>query len=211
MIKPAPSFFELTAARRGHFQLESGHHSELWFDLDALFAVPGRITPFVNQLTESLRLYNVAAVCGPLLGGAFLAQLIAHALDVEFCFTERVMPGDAAGLYQASYLLPAAYSARVGGRRIAMVDDVMSAGSALRGTYNELKTHGAVPVVAGALMVLGTTGADFFAERQVAVEAVVREDYSLWLPSECPHCAAATPLENVGDVNNISNNGGLLQ
>ena len=199
MTKPAvTSFFELTAARHGHFQLESGHHSELWFDLDALFAVPARIDPFVKQLAESLRSYDVAAVCGPLLGGAFLAQLIAHALEVDFCFTERVMPPDASGLYQARYLLPQAFSARVRGRRIAMVDDVMSAGSALRGTYTELQTHGAVPVVAGALMVLGTTGADFFARQQVPVEALVRESYSLWLPSECPLCAAGKPPENVG-------------
>lgn len=198
MTKPAAtSFFELTAARRGHFQLESGHHSELWFDLDALFAVPARIDPFVKQLSASVRSHNVAAVCGPLLGGAFLAQLIAHELDVDFCFTERVMPRDATGLYQASYPLPPAFRARVHGRRIAMVDDVMSAGSALRGTYTELQTHGAAPVVAGALMVLGTTGAGFFAGQQVAVEAVVRESYSVWLPSECPLCKADKPVENV--------------
>jgi orotate phosphoribosyltransferase len=199
MLKPAAtSFFELTAARRGHFQLESGHHSELWFDLDTLFAVPGQISPFVKQLAESLRSYNVAAICGPLLGGAFLAQLVAHALDVDFCFTERVMPRDATGLYQAKYLLPPAFKARVRGLRMAMVDDVMSAGSALRGTYRELQTQGAVPVVAGALMVLGTAGADFFAEQKVPVEAVVRESYLLWLPSECPLCIAGEPLENVG-------------
>ena len=194
----ATAFYELTAARRGHFQLESGHHSERWFDLDALFAVPSRIAPLVSQLTESLRPYNIAAVCGPLLGGAFLAQLVAHALDVEFCFTERVLPLDAAGMYQASYHLPSAFIARVRGKRIAMVDDVMSAGSALRGTYAELQTHGATPVAAGAIMVLGNAGADFFRDQQLAVEAVFREAYSLWLPHECPLCAAGTPLENVG-------------
>ena len=193
----ATSFFELTAARRGHFQLESGHHGELWFDLDALFAVPDRIAPFVSQLAESLRPYNVAAVCGPLLGGAFLAQLIAQALNVDFCFTDRVLPRNATGLYQASYRLPSAFSARVRGVRIATVDDVMSAGSALRGTYAELQTHGAIPVVCGALMVLGNTGADFFTAQQVAVEAVIRESYSLWLPGECPLCTAGMPLENV--------------
>jgi orotate phosphoribosyltransferase len=196
----ATSFFELTSRRRGHFQLESGHHSELWFDLDALFAVPGRIDPFVLQLTNSIRAHKVAAVCGPLLGGAFLAQLVAQKLEVEFCFTERVLPRDASGLYRASYRLPPALKARVSGRRLAIVDDVMSAGSALRGTYSELKAHGALPVVAGALMVLGNTGAAFFATKKVAVEAVVRQDYSLWLPSACPLCKAGTPLENVGTI-----------
>jgi orotate phosphoribosyltransferase len=191
------SIFELISGRRGHFQLESGLHSELWFDLDALFASPGRIEPFVQQLAESLRAYKVAAVCGPLLGGAFLAQLVAHALDVEFYFTERSMPRDTSGLFQARYILPPAFHTAVRDRQIAIVDDVMSAGSALRGTFAELKKHGGITVVAGALMVLGDTGAAFFSKRKVAVEAVVRESYSLWQPSECPLCAGGTPIENV--------------
>jgi len=79
--KTAAAFFELVAARRGHFRLESGHHSGLWLDLDGLFAEPKRIAPFVDNLTVALRSYSVSAVCGPLLGGAFLAQLVAHALE----------------------------------------------------------------------------------------------------------------------------------
>jgi orotate phosphoribosyltransferase len=198
MTEPtATSFFELTSGRRGHFQLESGYHSELWLDLDALFANAHRIEPFVAQFAESLRPYNVDMVCGPLLGGAFLAQLVAQVLAVEFSFTERVMPANANGLYPASYRLPPAFTARVRGKRVAIVDDIMSAGSALRGTYTELQRHGANIAVAGALMVLGNTGADFFAKEQVPVEAVVREDYSLWLPGSCPLCVAGESLENV--------------
>ncbi|MEO8621659.1 MAG: orotate phosphoribosyltransferase, partial [bacterium] len=86
------AFLELVAGRRGHFQLESGHHGALWLDLDALFAVPARIDPFVTALANAIRPHNVDGVCGPLLGGAFLAQLVAQKLSAEFCFTERVMP-----------------------------------------------------------------------------------------------------------------------
>lgn len=73
----------------------------------------------------------------------------------------------------------------------------MSAGSALRGTYAELQAHWAVPVVAGALLVLGSTGASFFAQRGVAVEAVARDEYELWEPAECPLCVTSLPLEDV--------------
>lgn len=196
----AAAFLGLVAGRRGHFRLESGHHSALWLDLDALFAQPGLIAPFVAALANAVRSYDVSAVCGPLLGGAFLAQLVAYALDVEFCFTERVMPADpsqSGGIYRARYVLPPAFAARLSGMRVAIVDDVMSAGSALRGTYSELKAHAAMPVVAGALLVLGSTGAAFFAEQGVAIEAVFREDYDLWLPSECPLCASGNALEDV--------------
>jgi orotate phosphoribosyltransferase len=191
------AFLKLVAVRRGHFRLESGHHGGLWLNLDPLFAEPRRIAPFVDALASSIRPHAVSAVCGPLLGGAFLAQLVAHALDVEFCFTERVMPPEAGGLFRARYLLPSAFAPRVRDKRVAMVDDVMSAGSALRGTFAELRAHGAKPEVAGALLVLGSTGADFFAEHDVAVEAVGHDDYDLWLPAACPLCAELIPLEDV--------------
>jgi orotate phosphoribosyltransferase len=166
-------------------------------DLDGLFSNPDSIAPLVSQLTASLRPYNVSAVCGPLLGGAFLAQLLAHELQVQFHFTERIMLADKTGLYPASYYLPAALVEAVRSQRIAIVDDVMSAGSALRGTYNELQKYGAVIPVVGALMVFGNTGSDFFRERNIAVEATARDDYTLWLPDACPLCRQAVPLENV--------------
>jgi orotate phosphoribosyltransferase len=198
----AAAFLDLVSGRRGHFRLESGHHGGLWLDLDPLFAQPRRIEPFMASLTRAIRPHGVAAVCGPLLGGAFLAQLVARGLEAEFCFTERVVPSQPAGLYPARYRLPTAFARRVRGKRMAIVDDVMSAGSALRGTYEELLAHDAVPVVAGALLVLGSTGAEFFAGRGLAVEAVARDDYSLWLPADCPLCAAGAPLESVNLAEN---------
>ena len=193
----APEFLKLVAGRRGHFRLESGHHGGLWLDLDPLFADPSRIAPFTAALATALRPHSVSTICGPLVGGAFLAQLLAHALAVEFCFTERVMPAEPAGLYRARYILPPAFAPRLRGKRVAIVDDVMSAGSALRGTYAELQSHGALPVAAGALLVLGSIGADFFAEHGVVVEAVARGDYELWRPADCPLCAAGLPLEDL--------------
>ena len=191
----AAAFLELVAGRRGHFRLESGHHGGLWLDLDSLFAEPRRVEPFVASLAEALRPYGVAAVCGPLLGGAFLAQIVARTLAVEFCFTRRATAEETKGLYSARYRLPRAFVARVRGKRVAMVDDVMSAGSSLRGTWAELEAHGATPVVAGALLVLGSKGADFFAQRGIPVEAAARDDYEMWVPADCPLCIAGLPLE----------------
>jgi orotate phosphoribosyltransferase len=193
----AETFLAMVAGRQGHFQLESGHHGELWLDLDALFAQPKHVAPLVELLSDALRPYEAAGVCGPLVGGAFLAQVTAAALGVEFSFTERVMPAVWDGLYPARYRLPPAFASRVRGRRIAIVDDVMSAGSAARGTYSELKLHEAVPTVVGALLVLGSTGEDFFLQHGVAVEAVARRPYRLWLPAGCPLCASGVPLEAV--------------
>jgi orotate phosphoribosyltransferase len=195
MSQTADDFLELVAGRRGHFQLESGHHGELWLDLDALFALPGRIAPLVGYLAEALRPYEVAGVCGPLVGGAFLAQSVAGALEVEFSFTERLPSPTNIGLYQARYRLPPALSSRARGKRIAIVDDVMSAGSSTRATYAELRAHGAHPVVVGALLLLGSAGVDFFLQNGVAVEAVARLPFNVWTPAECALCTDGVPLE----------------
>ena len=45
------SFLKLVSGRRGHFRLESGHHSDLWLDLDPLFADPRAVDPFVTALS----------------------------------------------------------------------------------------------------------------------------------------------------------------
>lgn len=190
------SILELVNGRRGHFLLESGLHGGLWLDLDALFTHPSRIVPLVSALADALRPHGADAVCGPLLGGAFVAMRVAEALGVEFWYTQRVAPGEPGGLFKARYVLPSALRERARGRRVAMVDDVMSAGSSLRATSDELAAHGAEPVVAGALLVLGTAGLEHFAGRGIAVEAVARESYDLWPPSDCPLCRAGTPLED---------------
>ena len=79
--------------RRGHFRMESGLHAAVWFDLDQLFVDPKILDPAIVELAEKLRPYAVDAVCGPLVGGALVAQLLARALDVECYFTERIRTG----------------------------------------------------------------------------------------------------------------------
>src|SRR5215208_4834046 len=101
----ASALLDLVAARDGHFLLESGHHGSLWIDLDALFAQPRRLAPMVESLANDLRPLTPGMICGPLLGGAFLALLVARELGVDFCFTERVIPPESTGLYRARYAL----------------------------------------------------------------------------------------------------------
>src|SRR4029077_18548462 len=139
--------------------------STLWLDLEGLFVQPAAMRPFVTRLSRALRPHKVAGGCGPLVGGAFLAQMLASALKAEFFFTERMLPGEGDGLYQAQYHLPPAARARVRDQRFAIVDDAISAGSAVRATYAELQGHGAEPVVIGALLLLGTAASPYFAER----------------------------------------------
>jgi orotate phosphoribosyltransferase len=68
---------EALPCRHGHFLLESGYHSDLWFSLDALFLDPHVLAPHVAALASLVRPYGVSAICGPLLGGAAGATHVA--------------------------------------------------------------------------------------------------------------------------------------
>jgi orotate phosphoribosyltransferase len=182
--------------RQGHFLLESGYHTDLWITLDALFVSPRENAPRVSALAARLRPHAATGICGSLLGGAFLAQALATALGVDFHFTEPVTRRDVPTLFGAEYRLPAGLQQRVRGQRIAIVDDVISAGSSVRATAAAVAAAGGAVVAVGALVVLGRVALDHFAGLAIPVESLARRDFALWEPSACPLCADGVPLDD---------------
>ena len=103
----ADDILNLLPVRSGHFLLESGYHADVWFDLDSLFVSPRRIAPLVTELSQHLAPHEPTAVCGPLLGGAFLAQAVAAELGVNFYYTHPSGSYQGNQLFAARYELPA--------------------------------------------------------------------------------------------------------
>ena len=185
----------LLPRRQGHFRLESGHHGDLWLDLDSLFQRPARLRRFAGALALRLGDLAIEAVCGPLVGGAFLAQVVATELDVEFYHTERIVTTDGGGLNSVNYRLPDTLRPRIGGKQVAIVDDAINAGSAVRATYLELQASGARVAAVGALLVLGRQAAQLAAGWNVPLEGIAHLPSELWSPEACPLCAARVPLQ----------------
>ena len=185
------TLLELLSARRGHFILESGQHGNLWLELDSLFLRPARLQPFVRALARRLAAHGVEAVVGPLIGGAFVAEMIATELDIGFAFAERRHDGRG-----VSYAVPSALHPGLRGRAVAIVDDAINPGSATRATFAALTALGARPVAVGALLILGETALPAFAARGLAVESIARLPNELWEPDACTLCAAGQRLSS---------------
>jgi orotate phosphoribosyltransferase len=182
--------------RNGHFLLESGYHTDVWVSLDLLFVNPSSIAPMVASLTERLRGHQFAAVCGPLLGGAFLAQALATILGTAFYYTEPIATSGETALFAAEYRLPPDLGRAVRGLSVAVVDDVISAGSSVRATVAALSEAGASIAVVGSLLTLGDVGETHFAACGVPLESLARRNFVLWKPEDCPLCQAGLPLED---------------
>src|SRR5436853_463434 len=101
-------FLKHVAARSGHFLLESGHHGDLWLDLESLCLELARVQPFAAELAKRLEPFGVEAVCGPLVEGAFVALMVASELRSEFYYVERLEATHGDGDCLATYRIPTA-------------------------------------------------------------------------------------------------------
>jgi orotate phosphoribosyltransferase len=189
----------LLSVRTGHFRLESGHHGDLWLDLETLCRRPRAVQALAAELAARLAPLSLDAVCGPLVEGAFIALLTASALDVEFTYAERFARPAEDGLFPAGYRIPSPLRAGLAGRRVGVVNDVINAGSAVRGAVADLQACGAQVVAIASLLVLGEAAEALAGGLGVPLISLARRPNRLWTPALCPLCAAGAPLEDVAD------------
>lgn len=192
----------ISPARKGHFRLESGHHGDLWLDLELLCMHPEPVRRLASHIAMRLAPHRIEVVCGPLIEGAFVALMVAAELGVPFTYSEPATGRDLTmeetdALFRVRYHLPRALRGQVRGKRVGIVNDVINAGSAIRGTFADLKACSAKPVAIAALAVLGESAARFAANQGIALEALASLPNQIWTPAECPLCAQRVPLTDL--------------
>jgi orotate phosphoribosyltransferase len=183
----------LARPRRGHFDLGTGYHGDVWLDLDALFLRPALLRPYVRTLADRLRGHQADAVCGPMEGGAFLAEAIADQLAAAFLPAARAPASRVPGT--AAYLLPRVPDG-ISGWRVAIVDDAINAGTAVRACADLLRSRGAVPVAVAALLSLGPANKMVAEAIAVPFYATDTVQSQAWPAGQCTLCAAGVPLSD---------------
>ena len=127
------------------------------------------------------------------------AALVMTLLD-ELDDLIEVMAGDdepTQRLFPAGYRIPKTLRKLLRQKRIGLVNDVINAGSAVRGTFDDLLDCDANIVAIGALLALGTSASAYASSKNVPLECLATLPNNLWTQSECPLCAAGIPLEDV--------------
>jgi orotate phosphoribosyltransferase len=179
-------------ATRGHFRYESGHHGDLWLDLDALLVDARAVQGWAAALAQQMAACRPEVVCGPLTGGAFVAQALAAALGAAFVFAER-RPVEGS----LDYRIPDGLRARLAGRHVVLADDAINAGSALLATLDDIRRCGAELAGFASLIMLGDAAATLAASHRVPFVHLVALERSLWPAQACPLCAQGVPLDRV--------------
>lgn len=199
----------LVNARWGHFAYESGHHSDMWLDLETLCASPASLSPYVDELAERIAPYQPTVICGPLVEGAFLALLVAAKLGCRFVYANRHLscgptqdsPPASSELFPLRYQIPPPLHTSIADQPVVIVNDVISAGSAVRGTYEHLRELEARVVAVASLVTLGDEFARW-AERVsdpsgLPLVTLLQKSHNIWAPDACPLCARGERLEHL--------------
>ena len=191
--------WSLVGGREGHFKMESGLHSAYWMDLETLCLSPTLLMPLAMELSERLRDCRADTVCGALNEGAFVGLMVARELNLKFTYSERMVrqQKDANALFPIEYRLPKPLRSVVNGKRVVIVNDVISAGSAVRGTLTDLRACGAYVVAIGSLLELGSEFRAFVRQQGIPYASLEAQEFQMWEPSECPLCKEGQAIEEL--------------
>jgi orotate phosphoribosyltransferase len=157
----------------GHFVYDSGYHGDTWLELDLLISDPIRARAVAADLAEQLAPYKASLVCGPLDGGAFLAQWVAAELGAVFAYTRTD------GLPPA---LP------VAGHRAIVVDDAINAGHASTATVTALREASCEVIALASAIVCAPAGTTVGPTLGLPQHFLEEIQTRLWSPEECPLC-----------------------
>jgi orotate phosphoribosyltransferase len=174
---------DLNVLQEGHFLLNSGLHSQFYFQKFRILENPEATSLLCAMIADHFKDAGIDWVIGPTTGGIVIAFEVARQM--------RLMTGIAEE-YKGQRTIRRGYDIK--GKRILIVDDVMTTGKSLIETIDAVKSKGAHVTGVGVLIdrSLETMPFDFFATYSKVVE-----NYD---PADCPLCKQNVPLSTLGGL-----------
>ena len=175
------------AVLRGHFELSSGRHSDVFVQKFRVLEQP-RLTQRFGESLADLFDKDFDVVAAPAVGAVVLGFATALAADARSIFAERV--DDRLVLrrgFEIGHL-----------ERVLVVEDVVTTGGSAREVVELVKRAGGEVVGVGALLDRADPSRNEAAALGAPLRSLVQLKVDSWDPAECPLCASDEPLQDPG-------------
>jgi orotate phosphoribosyltransferase len=176
---------DVGAFRSGHFVFTSGLHADTYVNKDALYPHTTKTSLLCREMAMRFKDADVEAVTGPAMGAAILAQWVAHHLS-DLAGREVFATGaekDGAG----GYVLRRGYDKLVSGKRVLVVEDLVTTGGSLKKAIGAAEAAGAVIVGAIALCNRGGVAREAVGNPPV-FDQLLNIHLELWPAETCDLC-----------------------
>ncbi len=176
-----------------HLVYTSGRHGPSYVNKDALYPHTAATSAACAQLAAHFAAAGVEVVAGPTVGGVILAQWTAHHLSASSGREVLAVYAEEEGAGEARRrVFRRGYDALVAGRRVLVVEDILTTGGSARMVVEAVGAAGGEVVGVGALVNRGgVTAAQIGAPELYCLAAVPLESYEA---DACPLCAAGVPV-----------------
>ncbi len=131
-----------------HFVFQAGSHSDNYCDMSEVIRRPTRLRSFARAIAWRHKRKEIRAVCGPLTGGALLAQMVAEELTG---LTDIEVELGAADKDGKALVFKRSYAKSVAGMPTLVVDDTVTEGDTLARTIALVRATGGIVVAVAAM------------------------------------------------------------
>ncbi|EFO80722.1 phosphoribosyltransferase [Oscillochloris trichoides DG-6] len=176
-----------------HIVYTSGRHGSSYVNKDALYPHTEATRSVCAQIAAHYADQQIEVVAGPTVGGVIIAQWTAHHLGqaagrevlAVYAEEQQTETGKARTFRRG-------YDALVQGRRVLVVEDILTTGGSARMVVQAVEAAGGIVVGVAALCNRGGVTADLLGAPQLYSLATV--PLESWSAEECPLCAAGVPI-----------------
>lgn len=187
-----------------HFIYSSGKHGSTYINKDAVYAYTDKISKLCRALAERFVADGVETVCGPTLGGIVLSQWTARHLsdlagkEVLSVFAEKTNR-------EKDFALTRGYRRFVAGKRVLVVEDVITTGASVRKVIEVVKDAGGEVAGVGVMGYSGRVGVTAEDLGAPKLETLLTLDLEAWDAKDCPLCARGVPINTtLGKGKNVA-------
>jgi orotate phosphoribosyltransferase len=181
----------------GHFVLKAGHHSGKYINKDEVYtdalAISGLCIDLALPFRDDKRAPDqlVETVIGPAIGGVVLSHGAAHFLcldgrRVRSVFADKDEDDD------DRFIIKRGYDKHIIGRRVLVVEDIITTGSSVRGTIDAVRNFGGTVLGVAALCNRGRITAEMLDVPKLV--QLVTMDLETWDPADCLLCKTGVPI-----------------
>jgi orotate phosphoribosyltransferase len=173
----------------GHFVYASGKHADVYVNKDRIFMSPSAILSIAQGLAGVALDMEPEVLVGPAIGGAILANATACAMWPE---GEGVSAVYAEKTENKGYELRRGYDQVVAGKRVVVIDDVLTTGGSVKAVIEAVRACGGDVLGAVVVCLRGEVTSEMLGVP--SLEALCELRLPAYDEDACPLCAAGMPV-----------------
>jgi orotate phosphoribosyltransferase len=174
----------------GHFVYKSGMHGSKYVNKDAVYPHLEESDKLAEAMAEIFIGDEVEVVVGPAVGGALFARDVARRL-VQIT-SRKIMPvfADKDGL---NFVIKREYDKIVAGKRVLVVEDVLTTGTSAGLSVEAVRTVGGIVVGLGAICNRGGVKSEDVGN-PTKFSSLINVSFETYRSEDCPFCKTGVPI-----------------